>query len=212
MNPRFALFLSVLLHPLLLPIYIFAIFFGLAPEVVGVNALTLSARGSLLVLLFLNTFVVPALIIYCLYRLGFAKSIQLETLRDRRLPYLATVIIYGFSTYLFGWQFAPISELAPQIAVILGSIAVSLALVALVSLRWKISAHATGAGGYLGAMGGAMLRFGGSSLFVPLLLGVVMTGLLLSARLRLDAHTPAQVGAGLGLGVVVSIMAVFMFF
>ncbi len=212
MSHRLAFVLSVVLHPLLVPTYIFAILFGLAPELVGVTALSASARISLLVLLFLNTFVAPALVIYYLYRLGFVKSLQLETLRDRRLPYVISLIIYALSTYLFGWQFQPVSELAPQIAVVLGSIAVSLLFVTLISLSWQISAHGVGMGGLLGALGGVILRYGDFSLFLPFVLSVVAAGLLASARLRLDAHTPAQVYAGLSLGVVVSMAAVFLFF
>lgn len=212
MNNRLAYILSVVLHPLLLPTYILGILFGMSPEVVGVSALSLAARGSLLFLLFLNTFVVPALMIYTFYRLGLVQDLHLDTRRDRRLPYLITLILYALSTYLFGWQFQPISELAPQIAVILGSITASLAVVALVSMGWKISAHATGMGGCLGALGGVVLRYGDFSLFFPLLLSILITGLLLSARLRLNAHTPAQVSAGLGVGLLISIAAVFLYF
>lgn len=212
MSHRLAFFLSVVLHPLLLPTYIFGILFGLTPELVGVIALSPSARVSLLVLLFLNTFVAPALVIYYLYWLGFVQSLQLQSLRDRRLPYLISLIIYSLSTYLFGWQFQPVSELAPQIAVVLGSITVSLLFVALISLSWQISAHGVGMGGLLGALGGVILRYGDFALFLPFVLSVIATGLLLSARLRLNAHTPAQVSAGLGLGVAVSMAAVFVFF
>lgn len=212
LNNRLALILSVVLHPLLLPTYIFGILFGWSPELMGVSALNASARGSLLLLLCLNTFVAPALLIYYFYRLGYIQDIQLHTRHDRRLPYLATLIIYTLSTYLFGWQFQPISELAPQIAIVLGSITVSLAAVALVSLRWKISAHATGIGGYMGVLCGTMLRYGDFSLFFPLVISVIVAGVLLSARLYLNAHTPAQVFAGLGLGVGISMAAVFLFF
>jgi membrane-associated phospholipid phosphatase len=212
LNNRLAYILSVVLHPLLLPTYILGTLFALTPEVVGVSALSFAARGSLLFLLFLNTFVVPALMIYTFYRLGLIQDLHLDTRHERRLPYLITLILYSLSTYLFGWQFQPISELAPQIAVVLGSITASLAVVALVSLRWKISAHATGVGGCLGALGGVILRYGDFSLFFPLLITILITGLLLSARLRLNAHTPAQVSAGLGVGLLISIAAVFLYF
>ena len=212
MNSRLALLLTVVLHPLLLPTYILGTLFWVSPEAVGVSALSMGARGSLLFLLFLNTFVVPALMIYTFYRLGLIHDLQLHTRHERRLPYLITLILYALSTYLFGWQFQPISELAPQIAVVLGSITVSLAVVTLVSLRWKISAHATGMGGCLGAIGGVIMRYGDFSLFFPLLVSILITGLLLSARLRLNAHSPAQISAGLGVGLLISIAAVFLFF
>jgi membrane-associated phospholipid phosphatase len=212
LNTRLALFLSVVLHPLLQPTYLFAALFILTPELMGVSMLSTSARGSLVLLLFLNTFVAPALLIYYFYRMGFIHSLHLDTLRDRRFPYLATILIYTFSTYLFGWQLQPISDLAPQIAIVLGSITFSMAVVALVSLRWKISAHATGIGGCMGALGGIFLRFGDTTLFYPFVVGILVTGILLSARLHLNAHTPSQIGAGLGLGLLVSIAAIFLLF
>jgi membrane-associated phospholipid phosphatase len=195
-----------------MPTYLFGLLFLFVPEVLGVNALSGSAQSSLLVLLFLNTFMAPALVIYYFYRLGHVKSLHLDTLRDRRLPYIVTILIYSFATYLFGWQFQPISELAPNIAVVLGSITISMAVVALVSLRWKISAHATGMGGSLGAIACLFLRYGDNTLFYPLILGILITGWLMSARLHLNAHTPAQVGAGLVLGMGVSTIAIFVFF
>lgn len=195
-----------------MPTYIFTVLFVLTPELMGVSSLSVSAQRSLLLLLFLNTFLAPALLIYYFYRVGYITSMHLDTLTDRRLPYVTTILIYGLCTYVFGWQFQPVSELAPQIAVVLGSITFSLAVVALVSMWWKISAHATGMGGGLGALAGIFLRFGDSTLFFPFLAGVLITGVLLSARLQLNAHTPPQIAAGLGLGLVVSIAAVFLFF
>ncbi len=194
-----------------MPTYLFGALFLLTPELMGVSMLGFSAQGSLLLLVFLNTFVAPALLIYYFYRMGFIRSLHLDELRDRRIPYLTTLLIYTFSTYLFGWQLQPISDLAPQIAIILGSITFSIAIVALVSLRWKISAHATGIGGCMGALAGIFLRYGDSTLFYPFLLGILITGVLMSARLQLNAHTPSQITAGLSLGLSVSITAVFVF-
>ena len=211
MNNRLALLLSTVLHPLLMPTYLFGALFLLTPELMGVSMLGFSAQGSLLLLVFLNTFVAPALLIYYFYRMGFIRSLHLDELRDRRIPYLTTLLIYTFSTYLFGWQLQPISDLAPQIAIILGSITFSIAIVALVSLRWKISAHATGIGGCMGALAGIFLRYGDSTLFYPFLLGILIPGVLMSARLQLNAHTPSQITAGLSLGLSVSITAVFVF-
>lgn len=212
MNTRIALLLSVVLHPLLMPTYLFGVLFSLAPDLVGVSTLGASARWSLLLLLFLNTFLAPALLIYYFYRLGLVKSLHLENLRDRRIPYLATTLIYTLSTYLFGWRLEPVSDLVPQIAVVLGSITVSIAMIGLVSLWWQISAHATGVGGFLGAFGGLFLRYNDTILFYPVILGILITGLIMSARLHLNAHTPAQVSAGLGVGLLISIAAVFLYF
>jgi hypothetical protein len=208
---RIATFLSVVFHPLIITTYLFGLLFILTPDLVGVSALELPAIGSLLLLIFLNTFIAPSVIIYYFHRFGVISSLHVDNLRERRLPYLVSIIIYGFAAYLFGWKLQPIGELAPQISIILAGVTVSLIFVALVSLFWKISAHATGIGGAIGILTSLLLRFDETTLFVPLLLTIVMGGFLMSARLQLNAHTWAQIAAGVLGGIAVGTCTVFLF-
>lgn len=208
---RIAIFLSVVFHPLIITTYLFALLFLTAPDLVGVSALELPAIGSLLLLIFLNTFIAPAVIIYYFHRFGLVSSLHVDNLRERRLPYLVTIIIYGFATYLFGWQLQPIGELAPQISIILAGVTLSLVFVAIISLFWKVSAHATGIGGALGMIAAFLMRFDESSLFIPLLLAIVTGGFLASARLYLNAHTPAQILAGVLGGLAIGTGTVYLF-
>jgi hypothetical protein len=202
----------VLFHPLILTTYLFALLFFISPDLVGVSAFELPALGSLLLLLFLNTFIAPALVVYYFMKMGVISSLHVEDVEERRLPFLACVIIYGLATYLFGWQLQPIGELAPQISVILASATVSLAIVTMVSYFWKISAHATGIGGTLGILSGLLIRFDELALLFPLLATILIGGWILSARLHLNAHNPAQILAGLLSGVAVSSMTIYFFF
>ena len=212
LNNRIATFLSVVLHPLIITTYLFAILFLITPELAGVSALELPGLGSLLLLIFLNTFVAPTIIIYYFYRLGIISTLHVDSLPERRLPYLASIIIYAIATYLFGWKLQPIAELAPQIAILLGSVTISLIIVAVVSLFWKISAHATGMGGAIGILTSLIIRFEEHLLLTPLLIAILISGVLLSARLYLNAHTPAQIMAGFASGLAVSSATVYFFF
>lgn len=211
MNTRLAQFLSVILHPLLMPTFLLGMLFFTSPSIVGVDVLTPLIRLTLLGFISMTTFVVPALGIYYLYRAGYVKSLHLDDLPDRRLPYFLTTLLYAFATYFFSFQLAPISGIAPEIGIVLGSITVSIALVGFISLRWKISAHGTGIGGFLGAVLGVVVKFGENQLLYPLLIALVLAGMLLSARLQLNAHTPAQAWAGVVLGILVSTVAVWQF-
>ena len=212
MTNRIATFLSVVFHPLLITTYLFALLFLAAPDLVGVGALELPALGSLLLLIFLNTFVAPAVIIYYFYRFGVVSSLHVDNLRERRLPYLVSAIIYAISTYLFGWKLQPIAELAPQISVILGSATLSLIIVALVSLFWKISAHATGIGGAIGIVMALLMRYDESTLLNPLLFAIVTGGFLMSARLYMNAHNLAQIAAGVFCGIFIGVGTVYYYF
>ncbi|MCF0049248.1 hypothetical protein LXM25_04205 [Dyadobacter sp. LJ53] len=212
MNNRIALILSVAFHPLILTTYLFALLFLISPELVGVSALELPALGSLLMLLFLNTFIAPTLVVYYFQKMGIISTMHVDDLAERRLPYLACIIIYGLATYLFGWKLQPISELAPQISIILGAATVSLLIVTVVSLFWKISAHATGIGGTIGMLTGLLMRHDDAQLLIPLIFTVLIAGWLLSARLHLNAHTPAQILVGVICGALVSSLTVYFFF
>ncbi len=211
MNNRIATALSVAFHPLILTTYLFAILFIVTPDLVGVSALELPAIGSLLLLLFLNTFVAPSLIIYYMYKFGVVSSLHVDNLQERRLPYIASIIIYATATYLFGWKLEQIGELAPQISILLGSATVSLMLIFVVSLVWKISAHATGFGGLTGALMCMLIRFDEPLLLYPLLAAIILAGFIISARLYLNAHKPAQVVAGLLGGLLISSVTVILF-
>lgn len=194
-----------------MPTLLFGMLLFLAPGAVGVDAFSPSLRLSLLLVIFIGTFAFPSLLVFYLARMGYVGSLQLETLSDRRLPYFLTAGIYGFLAYLFGFQMQMVSLVAPEISILLGSIGVSILLVGVVSLFWQISAHAVGIGGVLGGIAGLMLKQGIAELFWPLLTLVLLAGFVASARLQLNAHTPAQIGAGLGLGLAVSLVAVLWF-
>lgn len=212
LNNRLAIILSVVFHPLIITTYLFALLFFLAPDLVGVSAFEMPALGSLLMLLWLNTFIAPAIMMFYFKKMGMITSLYVEDAAERRIPYVACVIIYGLATYLFGWQLQPIGELAPQISVILASVTFSLALIAMVSYFWKISAHATGIGGTIGMLSGLMIRFDESALLAPLILTILIGGWLMSARLQLNAHTPSQIAAGVFCGLFVSSATVYFFF
>ena len=209
MNTAFARFLSVALHPLLMPTLLFGVLLFQVPSVLGMDAFSSSLRLSLLVLIFIGTFAVPSLLIYYLFRSGYVRSLQLNDLADRRLPYFLTAIIYLFLAYLFTFRMELVSTVAPEIGILISSIAISILLVGLISLSWQISAHSVGIGGVVGIIASIMLKYGLTELFLTLLLLVLLAGFITSARLKLNAHTPAQISAGLVLGISVSLMTVF---
>ncbi len=209
MTSSLARFLSVVLHPLLMPTLLFGLLLFQVPAVLGMDAFSGSLRLSLLVLIFVGTFAVPSLLIYYLFRSGYVQSLYLNTLADRRLPFFLTALIYLFLAYLFAFRMEGISSLAPEIGILLGGIAVSILLVGIISLSWQISAHSVGISGVVGIIGSMMLRFGLTDLFFPLLLLVLLAGFVASARLKLNAHTPAQISVGLMLGLTVSFLTVY---
>ncbi len=212
MTTRFAQILSALLHPLLMPTIIFGILFYVAPESIqnlelfnsSARVGLMSLKMGLLLLIFLQTFILPVFSIYALHRFGFVGDLKMETLEDRRIPYLVTIAIYTFVATFFTMKLKQL----PEVALIMTGIAFSIGCVAVISLYWKISAHAVGISGTLGALIGIVIKFEVYELFYPIIAVILIAGLLIAARLHLNAHTPAQVIAGCFLGLIVSLSVV----
>jgi membrane-associated phospholipid phosphatase len=93
--------------------------------------------------------------------------------------------------------------------VVLSSITFSIAIVTLITVFWKISAHSVGICGVIGFMFGFYQKYADPLLFYPILAIILLAGILMSARLYLNAHTPAQVFAGGLLGLTISFTTIY---
>ena len=199
MNKSLASALSVAFHPLLLPSYLFYVVCYQLPGVVLLP--TRPDRWVVLAVVFLFTFLLPALGTGALYWFGRLDSLLLRERAQRPLPLLLATISFGGASLLLRATYfdALLSHM------MLGmTLAVLLTL--LISLRWKISAHGVGVGGAFGLF--LILHLLDTAGWLGLwwlVVATVVAGAVLSARLALDAHTPAQAWAGLGLGAVLVI-------
>jgi len=198
----------VAFHPLLMPTILFLLLLFIAPTPLGAEPLELLMKLAVAGFVFIYTFAIPAYIVYLMKRWGLISSLKLENLKDRRLPYFVTAIIY---TVLGYFLYSKNSMLFPC-GFILWSIAAVILCVGIISLWWQISAHAAGVGGMIGALAGVLVHLGEQNLFFPLLFLVILSGYVISARLALNAHTPAQVGAGFLIGLGLSLASIFVFF
>src|SRR5205823_10451195 len=95
LNTTLARVLSVILHPLLMPTLLFGILLFEVPNIMGVDAFAGPVRLSLLSLIAVGTFGVPALLIFFLHRIGYLRDLTLNDRADRHLPYLMTGLIYS---------------------------------------------------------------------------------------------------------------------
>jgi hypothetical protein len=164
------------------------VYFFLLPSVFGFYEMTTLLK--ILAMLFIGTALIPATTLFLFSKLGIIKSVYIEEQRERNFPLLLGSLIYFGTFYLLRNREVPVFILLFLLGAILG-ILISL----VVNIRWKISLHMIGIGGLCGAISVVMyLQQDGN----PLLLSVVflVAGLLGTARLYLNAHTPAQILAG----------------
>lgn len=200
-----AVLVSIFAHPLLMPTLLYALVFRFLS--VTVAPIDEEAKSSLLFVIFVFTATFPALSSYMLYRTGTISSLHMSNRNDRFLPMLFTSVIYLAVTYLF------INQLRFGQVLVLGisSITASIIILSVITFFWQISAHSVGVGGVTGFMIALNYHYPDHQLIYPIALMIVLSGLVASARLALNAHTPAQIVAGYMLGFSMCGGAVLLF-
>ncbi|QCR24142.1 hypothetical protein C1N53_18445 [Pontibacter sp. SGAir0037] len=185
-------------HPLLMPTYLFAfiLYYLPAPFV----SFPVQHRWYILGLAFFTTFLIPGIGAYFMQRTGYIDSLEMEKREQRSLPLLFTGTCYAVTSYLFYRE--PVFDRVFYVAI--GLIAASVFLTYIISLYWKISAHSVGMGGSLGLLLLLNRMAPEAMLLGPIMFFILLAGAVMSARLALNAHTPAQVYAGFSSGLLLA--------
>ena len=197
---RLAQFISIVGHPLFMPVYTMVLIFEFNPYI----DLQLSKNIQVIVLTILSVFtiILPLITAIILKKLGVVKSIYMKTAEERKWPFLLSVLWYYLGFELLSNIALPISLYLLMIG------AMFVILVAhFITLRWKISVHMLGIGGVIGAMIGLSQRFQFNHFYLILVLFFV-AGLIGYARLKTNSHNYRQVYIGFILGTMIEWIAV----
>src|SRR5690606_3264695 len=98
-------------------------------------------------IVFIFSFILPALNIFILYRLGRIPSLTLSDRRDRTFPYIMTSVFYFGLFYLMMDV-----NIWPSLKVFIVGAGLGILFTAMINIRTKISAHMVGLGGLLGVI------------------------------------------------------------
>ncbi|AMS27978.1 hypothetical protein AEM51_14150 [Bacteroidetes bacterium UKL13-3] len=195
MNRNVALGISGLFHPVFVNLFgLLAIVF-LSPYLS--LGLTPNAKFFYIAFMFVTAGVLPILAVLVMRLLGKVQSVLLDVQDERNIPYLITASVYLFDYYFLSRMHTP-SMLR---AYILACACIVVAVV-IINHFYKISVH----GASLGALTAIILTLAQAPLFdlrYVLLLTFILSGITLSARLFLHAHTFGQVISGWMLGFVI---------
>ncbi|RYZ20286.1 MAG: hypothetical protein EOO16_17225 [Chitinophagaceae bacterium] len=191
--------LSVILHPLFIPVYILLFFLYESPHTITLDP---SQKGRLAISFSLMYILFPLVTVLLAKGLGFVDSIRLQSQKDRIIPYIGCTIYYFWMWYVLHKQGSFPQPLAWF------SLGVFLATSAgLILNAWiKISMHALAAG-----VGVAFLYI--LALSTPfafglyLSVGFLLTGLICTARLLTGDHNAFEVYAGLFVGALAMMIA-----
>lgn len=189
---RLAAVTSVIFHPLLMPLLCVALAGELDWYVRSQAPQELLNLTYLVVAL--STIAFPGLNIILLKWYGALSDLEVRKRQERFVPYISSVFFF-----ILGYVLLRRGALPPPVYAIMVGCISSIALLTLLNIRFKMSAHAAGAAGLLGTVMALFQLHSWSDL--PLLMCVVLIlGLVLSARLVLKIHNPMEVYGGAILG------------
>lgn len=187
-----ATFLSWALVPLLMPVYGVLLAFNMS--ILDFTPMSVKVIFTLVTLAF--TVAVPALLVLLLKRMGIVKDVGLNGRKERLIPYIISIICLAGTGAFMWYKSAPM-----WLVMFFGGGAVAGIVNFIINFRWKISAHAAGVAGVVALMI-RIIRdgFPQEGAFVWLLVSIVFSGLLGTARVWLGRHTVWQVLAGYAVG------------
>ena len=187
-----ARFLSAAMSPLLMPTY--GVFL-----VLWTSILCLLPTGTRVTVMVMGiTCVLPVVFISVLHHLKLIGDKRLIDRRDRIIPYAFAVLCYVGATFYIDRVHSPM-----WFTMFMAGASLACLVDFVVSLWWKISAHATGIGGLVALL--YQLHVQGLSafdMFWLLCFTILLAGALGTSRLILKRHTLPQVLAGFACGYV----------
>ena len=205
MRNRLAHVISIVFHPLLMPSYLFLFIIVFASTLL--QPLQKESHFQVLSIIFIVTFIIPAISIATLRLSNFISDLTLKDQRQRVTPFLFVTCFYGISAYMF-YTKLNINNLIFLIFAITTSLLFALTVI---TYFWKISIHSAGIGGIIGFI--LALSFAYPIPHFALIFSgtLIIAGLVAYSRLSLNAHTPGQVYGGVILGIVLCFTSLYYF-
>ncbi len=188
--------ISIVFHPLIQTTLLAASIYFFMPELL--KPFDNDTVPSLLFMLATLTFLVPLMSIVALKVIGAISSIRMENRSERLMPFFFIGCYYALTVYMFSQRIV----LSDIMILILLTVTVLIFLIFLITFFYKISVHAAASWGVFGILMAIHMRLPDAPLLMPLIAFLLLAGSISSARLLLNAHTPAEVHSGAVLGFV----------
>ena len=209
-----AYFFSIIFHPLLVLTYMLIILLLVNPYMFGVNSIASST--PLILMIFLSTFFIPIVAVVMMKFLGLISSFEMRDRHERIGPYIITGVLYL-------WIFRNVLENPnipyPYKVFVLGA-TIGLFVAFFINLFSKISMHAVGMGGLVGMLILTVSFYSYPSFTIPfgaisfemktyslLMIFIILSGLVGTSRLFLNAHEINDLYGGFFVGVGTQFLA-----
>lgn len=191
---RAAKIISVIFHPLFMPLYGLILLMFSIPAVY--NYFLFSINKILLLIILINNTVLPLSLLVFLKMKNQISSREVESRKERMLLLFFATILYAITSYIVIKY--PVPNFIKTYFIGIFFVASSITVI---NNWWKISIYAAGAGMLTALMLMLSLQMY-HVMILPLMAIIIAAGLILSSRLRLNSHTPAQAWIGFLLGFI----------
>jgi len=197
--------ISLVFQPLAMPTLVFAFFLFLMPDWVFQLALP---KIYVFLLVLLTTLVIPLISLLLMRLTKSISSFHMEKREERILPFTVISLYYVMTSYLFYLKVAVDYRMMFALSVM----TVCVVLLTGITFFWKISAHMIGVSGLLGIVMYFSIKYPSLEMVNYVLMLIIFTGAVASARLYLHAHTPGEIYAGFFLGFTLCFGAFYYMF
>lgn len=197
---RWQKIISTILHPIVIPTIGILLYFILTP-------INLSNRQqyTILAVVFVTTYVIPLLLLIILKSIGYIKSFQVHGIKERKIPiFFMMILLFTLGKFFFN------TTIIKDLSYLFFGVVLGLGIVYILFItKTKTSLHVLS----MGAATGYFLLFQqihGVFVLPLVILFIVLSGLLASARLYLKAHTHKEVYLGFFIGLISPFLAYYI--
>ncbi len=188
------------MHPIVIPTIGVMLYFLVSPINFESNQ-----KLGVLSLVFIITYLIPLLILVLFKKLKLIDSYKTETIHDRKLPVAIMLVVF----YLLGNSLHHIQNFY-DIALLFYATSLGLVIVyILFHFKMKASIHLFSFGIFTGFFMILSILHNQSFLMI-IMINLLLSGIVASARLYLNAHTPKEIYLGFIIGIIAPIISFFI--
>ncbi len=190
---NFSYILSIIFHPVLMPLYLLLILFG---SNIYFQILQPAQKNYIFFVVVAFSLVAPLAMILLARMLNLISKLKITDTKERIVPFALVAVSYSYSAYLlshiqsFAFDF---------IRIFMASSSILIFLCAIIYFVWKISAHLVGLGGLMAALYYFGIHFYTDVSYILATISII-AGIIAYARLKLEEHNSAQIYAGFLMG------------
>lgn len=189
---------SLLFHPLLIPIAGTLAYFIITPKYSP-----LEIQGGNILPIFILTVVIPIISYLILRNIGLVSSIFMPSLKERKYPLYIHIILL----FLILYKVIPNNYIAELYYYFLGLLGAAMAALLLLFFNMKSSLHLMGLGGLLMFLISLSIHFE-INITIAISLLTLFTGLVATSRLYLKAHSKTELFIGFCIGMITQLLTV----